>query len=172
MKNTKYISLYNKFNESSDLSEYTIDDNFYLYKNGKSIYLSNSKADLTKYLQKTNPELLIKFDLVPTKEKEYSGIITLYRGVGYNEGNNFYSPSKDFALQFTRTNSERELIKVKVNTNKIYKHNPLPRGYGREDENFDKAIEIAKSKRLNAIWVDEGENQPNSVYKINPKVSF
>lgn len=79
------------------------------------------------YIYQTNkPEVLAKFDLVPTKEKEYSGIITLYRGVAYNEGNNFYSPSKEFVLQFTRTNRESELIKVRVNTNKIYKHNPLP----------------------------------------------
>lgn len=139
-----------------DLNRYTIDDNFYLYKDGIRQFSSTSKKDLIQYLQRTKPELINKFGLEPIKNDEYSGIITLYRGHGYNEGNNFYSPSKEFALEFTRTGRETELTKVKVNTNRIYKHNPLPRGYGEEDENFDITIEIAKEKGLNAIWVDEG----------------
>jgi hypothetical protein len=102
------------------------------------------------------------------EDKNIENIITLYRGHGYNEGNNFYSPSKEFALEFTRTGMESELTKIKVDTDKIYRHEPLPRGYGREDVNFDMAIKIAENLGLNAIWVDEGHNQPNSVFRINP----
>ncbi len=158
--------------ENNDLEKYTIDDDFYLYKDGVRQFSSTSKKDLIQYLQNNKPELLDKFNLSPAKKNEHSGAIMLYRGHGYNEGNNFYSPSKEFALEFTRTGRESELTKVKVNVNKIYKHEPLPRGYGREDENFDKAIEVAKSKGLNAIWVDEGFNQPNSVFKIDVNKSF
>lgn len=160
-------------NENYDnLDKYTIDDNFYLYKDGVKQFSSTSKKDLIQYLERTKPELSRKFGLKPIKNKEYSGIITLYRGHGYNTGNNYYSPSKKFALEFTRTGRESELTKIKVNTDKIYRHNPLPRGYGEEDQNFDKAIEIAKKKGLNAIWVDEGFNQPNSVFKIEPNKKF
>ena len=155
-----------------DLDRYTIDDNFYLYKDNVRQFSATSKKDLIQYLQRTKPELINKFGLESIKDKKYSGVITLYRGHGYNEGNNFYSPSKEFALEFTRTGREGELTKVKVNTNRIYKHNPLPRGYGEEDENFDIAIQKAKEMGFNAIWVDEGLNQPNSVFKINVDKPF
>jgi len=164
--------LYNILENMNDLDRYEIDDNFYLYKDGIRQFSSTSKKDLIQYLQRTKPELIRKFKLEPIKNKIYSGIITLYRGHGYNEGNNYYSPSKEFALEFTRTGRESELTKVKVNSNKIYKHNPLPRGYGVEDENFDIAIEIAKEKGLNAIWIDEGFEQPNSVFKIDANKNF
>jgi hypothetical protein len=95
-------------------------------------------------------------------------IITLYRGIGYNTGNNYYSPSKEFAMEFTRSGRESEIITKKVDTDKIYRHDPLPRGYGEEDPNFDIAIDTAKRLGLNAIWVDEGYNQPNSVFVVNP----
>ncbi len=77
-----------------DLDRYTIDDNFYLYKDGIIQLCSTSKKDLIQYLQRRKPELITKLGLEPIKDKKYSGIITLYRGHGYNEGNNFYSPSK------------------------------------------------------------------------------
>ncbi len=75
-------------------------------------------------------------------------------------------------MEFTRTGRENELTKVKVNINRIYKHETLPRGYGIEDINFDIAISIAKEKGLNAIWIDEGFEQPNSVFKIDPNKNF
>jgi hypothetical protein len=171
MKNHYIITKIYEFLENS-LDNYTIDDNFYLYKDGIRQYSSTSKKDLIQYLQRTKPELLIKFNLSPEKKEDHKNIITLYRGHGYNEGNNFYSPSKEFALEFTRSGRESELTKVKVNKNRIYKHEPLPKGYGEEDPNFDIAINIAKNKGLNAIWVDEGFEQPNSVFKIDPLKKF
>ena len=115
------------------------------------------------------PELIDKFNLLIPKDKSYKGIITLYRGHGYNEGNNFYSPSKEFALEFTRTGRESELTKIKVDSKRIYRNDPLPRGYGIEDINFDNTIKKASKLGFNAIWVDEGADQPNSVFVINPK---
>ncbi len=103
------------------------------------------------------------------QQKESPKTITLYRGHGYNTGNNYYSPSKEFAMEFTRTGNENELTTRKADTNRIYKHNPLPRGYGEEDPNFDLAIKIAAKNKLNAIWVDEGYEQPDSVFIIDPK---
>jgi hypothetical protein len=174
MKLEKYIvkTIKEYLYENQNLDTYTIDDNFYLYKDGIREFSSTSKGDLIKYLQRRKPELLDKFNLLPEKEKELKGVITLYRGHGYNEGNNFYSPSKEFALEFTRTGRESELTKVRVNVNRIYKHDPLPRGYGEEDPNFDLAINVAKTKGLNSIWVDEGMDQPNSVFKINVNKNF
>lgn len=172
LKNFIAETIHEYMSENQDLSTYTIDDNWYLYKDGARIFSATSKNDLINYLKYKKPELLDYFNLKQNKEKEFNGIITLYRGHGYNEGNNFYSPSKEFAMEFTRTGRESELSKIRVNSNRIYKNEPLPRGYGEEDENFDIAIEIAKSKGLNAIWVDEGQDQPNSVFKIDPKKSF
>ena len=149
-----------------NLDRYSIDDNWYLYKDGVRQYSSTSKSDLINYLKRTKPELLNKFNLNNLKPSK--NIITLYRGIGYNTGNNYYSPSKEFAMEFTRTGRESEIITRKVDSNRIYKHNPLPRGYGEEDPNFDLAINIAKKMGLNAIWVDEGFNQPSSVFIINP----
>ena len=119
---------------------------------------------------KENVLYVLDETLIPAKEKTYKGIIILYRGIGYNEGSHYYSPSKEFALEFTRTGRESELIKRKVNSNRIYKHVPLPRGYGEEDLIFDKVKEIAQKKGYNAFWVDEGIEQPNSVFVINPKL--
>ena len=95
-------------------------------------------------------------------------LITLYRGIGYNTGNNYYSPSKEFAMEFTRSGRESELRKIKIDTNKIYKHEPLPKGYGGDDPNFDLAIKTAQKQGYIAMWVDEGYDQPNSVFIINP----
>lgn len=152
------------FESKEDLSQYYYDDNYYLYKNNQKVYLSNSKADLIDYLKYNKPELLDYFGFAAPKKKIPKGYITLYRGIGYNEGNNYYSPSKEFALNFTRTGRESELKKRKIHTSKIYRHDPLPRGYGLEDENFEKAIKIAKRNGQVAIWVDEGINQPDSVF--------
>ena len=95
-------------------------------------------------------------------------LITLYRGIGYNTGNNYYSPSKEFAMEFTRSGRESELRKIKIDTNKIYKHEPLPKGDGGDDPNFDLAIKTAQKQGYIAMWVDEGYDQPNSVFIINP----
>ena len=153
--------------EFNDLNRYSIDDNYYLYKDGIRQFSSTSKQDLIRYLRHNKPELIDKFNLKPQKEKEYKGVITLWRGHGYNEGNNYYSPSKEFALEFTRSGRESELRIIKINIDKIYKHNPLPRGYGMDDPNFAQAIKIAKQYNYPAIWVDEGYDQPNSVFFIN-----
>lgn len=161
-----------------DLNKFNIDNDFNLFYDNKKIYASDSKKDLIHYLKLNIPDLLNKFNLSsdntsnPTTPLSDSNYITLYRGKGYNEGNNYYSPSKNFALEFTKSGNENELIKTNVNINQIYKHNPLPKGYGPDDPNFNIAINIAKNMGLNAIWVDEGDNLPNSVFKINPNKPF
>ena len=108
-------------------------------------------------------------ELLNENLNESGKVITLYRGIGYNEGSNFYSPSKEFAMEFTRSGRESELRTFKANTDRIYRHDPLPRGYGREDPNFDLAIKTAQQQGYNAMWVDEGQGQPDSVFVINPK---
>lgn len=150
--------------ESEDLSEYHYDENYYLYKNNEKVFLSNSKSDLINHLKHNKPELINYFGFKAPEKKTPKGIIKLYRGIGYNQGDNYYSPSKEFALNFTRTGRESELKTKKIHTSKIHRHNPLPRGYGEEDENFEKAIDIARKNGKNAIWVDEGYNQPDSVF--------
>jgi hypothetical protein len=45
---------------------------------------------------------------------------------------------------------------------------PLPRACS--DKDFDQAIKDAESGKFDAFWVDEGQNEPPSIYVINTKV--
>lgn len=77
-------------------NNYSIDNDFNLYLNDKKIYSPDSKKDLINYLNKNNPHLINQLnlnndDLINNTNTAYPNLITLYRGHGYNEGNNYYS---------------------------------------------------------------------------------
>lgn len=54
--------------ENEDLSQYKIDDNYYLYKGDRKIHLSDSKEDLINFLKKYKPELISYFKLQDKKQ--------------------------------------------------------------------------------------------------------
>jgi len=93
---------------------------------------------------------------------------TLYRGVSqYNEGDNYYSPDKEWARQFTQSGQDKEIKEVDVPTGAIYRSDILPKAT--KPEEIDGAIAAAEAQGYNAIWIDEGGNEPNSVFVIDPK---
>jgi hypothetical protein len=94
--------------------------------------------------------------------------IPIYRGVSqYNKQyNSFYTTNKEWARQFTQSGLDREIKKAYIDSNIIYKANPMTMATG-EDADFDRDVAIAKSKGFKAIWLDEGMNEPPSIYIID-----
>ena len=98
--------------------------------------------------------------------------IILYRGELFSgKKGNYFTPDKEFARQFTRSGRDNEIRQLVLDDSKIYRKSPLPSAYGNdapgEKNDIDIAIEEAKRNGFNAIWVDEGQGQPNSVFFIN-----
>lgn len=98
--------------------------------------------------------------------------IILYRGeLSAGKKGNYFTPDKEFARQFTRSGRDSEIRQLVVDDSRIYKKEPLPKAYGYDMDDgkndMDIAIEEARQNGFNAIWVDEGQGQPNSVFFIN-----
>ena len=53
-----------------------------------------------------------------------------------------------------------------MNSSEIYRKEPLPKGYGWDEEDFDIAVKETLQKGFKAMWVDEGQGQPDSVFII------
>jgi len=96
-----------------------------------------------------------------------SSQIQLFRGeMASGQGNNYYSPDKEFARQFTQSGQDKEIRTIIMDEADIYRKFPLPKSYGFDDNELDNAIAEAKVKGFKALWTDEGEGQPNSVFLI------
>ena len=88
----------------------------------------------------------------------------LYRGVAqHQESMNgwFYSPSIEFARQFTQSGRYEEIVKLEIDPAKIYRPDPLP--YGGDPEETERARQEAAQKGFSAFYVDEGPREPESV---------
>ena len=94
-------------------------------------------------------------------------IISIYRGMSeYNKKcDNFYTTNKEWARQFTQSGLDKEIKKVFINADVIYKANPLTRATS--DSDFDRDIPAAQAKGFKALWVNEGNNEPLSIYVID-----
>ena len=94
-----------------------------------------------------------------------ASLIKLYRGNNaYNKGGRYYSLSKEWARQFTQSGRDSEIVMIHYNSDKIYVKNPLPQAVSEKE--FDEAMEEAKEKGFKAFMLDEGINEPHSVYII------
>jgi hypothetical protein len=94
--------------------------------------------------------------------------IKLFRGEMANGGQqgHFFSPDKEFARNFTQSGRDREIRTISIDESTIYRKDPLPKAYGFDESEMDIAIQEALDNGLKAIWVDEGQRQPNSVFII------
>lgn len=93
--------------------------------------------------------------------------IRLYRGqMASGQEGHYFSPDKEFARQFTQSGRDSEIKMITIDDSKIYRKNPLPKAYGFDDSELDNAIQEALQNGFKALWVDEGHNQPNSVFFI------
>ena len=125
----------------------------------------SKKPDVTPSLTEEAKKYDRVEDFVEAQGREK---ITVYRGIGSQskEGGNYWSTNKEWARQFTQTGREEEVRKVSFQKNAIYKADKLPSAVSELE--IDIAIKEAKEKGYNAILVDEGKNEPNSVFVINP----
>ena len=101
-------------------------------------------------------------------KKTQNNKIELFRGVGGNgQVGNYYTPDKEWARQFTQSGRDEEIKSIVINDSEIYKNDPLPKAYGFDENDLNIIIQKALQLGFKAIWVDEGTDQPNSVFFIN-----
>jgi hypothetical protein len=95
---------------------------------------------------------------------EGNDYMKIYRGRNaYQQGDGHYwSTDKEWARQFTQSGLDREISEKLIKTQDILKLNPLPKAT--HESEIDNAIKIGMQGGFKGIFVDEGLNQPNSVY--------
>lgn len=113
------------------------------------------------------PNIVTKCPVCVDKPKN----IKVYRGVSaYNRtGNNWYTTDKEWARQFTQSGQDKEIIQKTINTSVIMKRENIPLPQATIPEEIDQAIKDSKFGKFDAFWVDEGNNQPTSIYVVNSK---
>ena len=120
------------------------------------------------YVRAGIPNIVTKCPVCVDKPKN----IKVYRGVSaYNRsGNNWYTTDKEWARQFTQSGQDKEIIQKTINTSVIMKRENVPLPQATNPDDIDQAITDAKFGKFDAFWVDEGQNQPLSIYVINSNV--
>lgn len=128
--------------------------------------IEDGKQVPNKIAEKALKESAASKKKILQKIKQQEELI-IYRGVGPTSptGGPYYSTDKDFALQFTQTAREEEILTAYISKSDVYKRNPLP--FASDIDDLDKAIIEAKEKGFSALLVDEGARQPNSVFILN-----
>jgi GNAT superfamily N-acetyltransferase len=88
----------------------------------------------------------------------------IYRGEGGTscKGGSYWSPSAEWAKQFTQTGRIEEVKKAFIKSDDIYTAKELP--YAGNPDAIDKAVAHAKNKGFKAVRLSEGPNEPQSVY--------
>ena len=88
----------------------------------------------------------------------------IYRGEGgtSRKGGSYWSPSAEWAKQFTQTGRIEEVKKAFIKSDDIYTAKELP--YAGDPDAIDKAVVHAKNKGFKAVRLSEGTNEPPSVY--------
>jgi len=96
-------------------------------------------------------------------------MLTVYQGQSaHNKGSQYYSPSKEFARNFTQSGLDKEIKRVKIADEDVYRAKTLPSGTN--DSQLKRAEEEAKAGHFKALWVDEGQNNPPSIYVFDRKI--
>lgn len=90
----------------------------------------------------------------------------VYRGLNIAAGvtlrGNYYSTSRDFAREFTRSGRDSEVVSRKIKTSDVFEPDELP--FAGDEAAIDAAIEQAKSEGKKAVRVSEGVGQPPSLF--------
>lgn len=96
---------------------------------------------------------------------DYLSEMFIYQGrSAYNKGSKYWSTDREWTRQFTQSGLDKEIAVSRIDPKKIYKKNPLPSATNAIE--IEEAIEEARKKGYLAIWLDEGVNEPNSIYII------
>lgn len=100
---------------------------------------------------------------------ESEDLLPIFRGESvYNKGGRNWTTQKEWARQFTQSGRDREILRAKIDPAVIYRHDPLPHACSQKD--FDKIVPLAKELGCLAVWFDEGQNEPPSIYIIDLSV--
>lgn len=101
----------------------------------------------------------------PMKIYKIAKSITLYRGESvYNKGGKYWTTDREWARQFTQSGQDKEVRKLSVPENWIYRADPLPEAVN--EDQLSQTLAEAKRLGFKAIWVNEGLNEPNSVLML------
>lgn len=96
------------------------------------------------------------------------GAVNIYRGKNaYQKGSQYYSPSKEWARQFTQSGLEKEVVETFIKKTDVYIKDPLPEATS--ETQHDLAIKEAIDKGYKAIMLSEGRGEPNSIYRISKR---
>jgi len=95
--------------------------------------------------------------------------IQIYQGQNvYNKNSPFYTTDKEWARQFTQSGLEKEVKPFLVDSSQIYSKEILP--LATNEESLDEGIQEAKENGFKALWVNEGINEPNSIYVLDKSI--
>jgi hypothetical protein len=90
-------------------------------------------------------------------------MLTIYRGVSvHNRDGNYFTTDPEWARQFTQSGQDKEILQVDIDPAMIFRPQTLPQAT--QEEEVNAAIMDAKAKGFAAVWVDEGVNEPNSIF--------
>ncbi len=101
---------------------------------------------------------------VPAGEK--SIVEQIFRGEGptSKKTGQYWSPNEEWAAQFTQTGRTSELKRGQIKTTDIYDAGEGGRPYAGDPDIVDKAVEDARREGFKAIRLDEGLNEPPSIF--------
>ena len=99
----------------------------------------------------------------PIEKKTASSVMEVYRGeFSGNKGGKYWSTDKEWAAQFTQTGRIEEVQTRRIREQDIFSSDPLP--YAGDPEEIEEAIKEAKKKGFKYVRLDEGRNEPDSIY--------
>ena len=94
---------------------------------------------------------------------------TLYRGeYAGNRGGSFFSTDAEFARAFTQSGRPIEVRAVRIERSRIYQGAAVP--FAGDERAMDAAMTQARARGFGAIWVDEGADQPRSVFVLDKSI--
>ena len=103
-------------------------------------------------------------DLQKAIEKKLaSSMMEVYRGeFSGNKGGKYWSTNKEWAAQFTQTGRIEEVKSRKIREQDVFSSDTLP--YAGDPKAIEEAVKKAKEKGFKYVRLDEGQNEPDSIY--------
>ena len=103
-------------------------------------------------------------DLQEAIEKKLaSSMMEVYRGeFSGNKGGKYWSTDKEWAAQFTQTGRIEEVKSRRIREQDVF--SPDPSTYAGDPEAIEESVKEAKEKGFKYVRLDEGKNEPNSIY--------
>jgi len=95
-----------------------------------------------------------------------NGFERVFRGEGGSseKGGRYWSPDEAWAAQFTQTGQASELLRAWIRTSDIQDAGSGERPYAGDPDAIDEAVDAARGIGFKAVRLDEGTNEPPSVF--------